>query len=109
MEIYITELKSHQDKLLFIAKKKSLGDAMNLCLNVSRRSTCGSGLSSTMSVISHDVGDSHQADRPEKLQSHVLARSSQTMLGIVIKLLDQRSYSHMFYSQIITDDARDNH
>ena len=29
------------------------------------------------------------------------------MLGIVIKLLDQRSYSHMFYSQIITDDVRD--
>jgi hypothetical protein len=24
------------------------------------------------------------------------------MLGIVIKLLDQRSYSHMFYSQIIS-------
>ena len=32
----------------------------------------------------------------QKLQSHVLVRSSQTMLGIVIKLLDQRSYSHMF-------------
>jgi hypothetical protein len=29
------------------------------------------------------------------------------MLGIVIKLLDQRSYSHMFYSQIITDDVGD--
>ena len=36
-------------------------------------------------------------------------RSSQMMLGIVIKLLDQRSYSHMFYSQIITDDVRDSH
>jgi hypothetical protein len=108
MEIYITELKTHQDKLLFIATKR-LGDVMNLCLNVSRRSTCGSGLSSTLSVISDDVGDSHQADRPEKLQSHVLVRSSQTMLGIVIKLLDQRSYSHMFYSQIITDDVRDSH
>ena len=31
------------------------------------------------------------------------------MLGIVIKLLDQRGYSHMFYSQIITDDVRDSH
>ena len=40
---------------------------------------------------------------------YIKLRSSQTMLGIVIKLLDQRSYSHMFYSQIITDDVRDIH
>ena len=31
------------------------------------------------------------------------------MLGIVIKLLYQRGYSHMFYSQIITGDVRDSH
>jgi hypothetical protein len=31
------------------------------------------------------------------------------MLGIVIKLLDQRSYSHMFYGQIITDEVGDIH
>ena len=47
-------------------------------------------------IITDDVGDSHYAVRPEKLQSHVLVRSSQTMLEIVIKLLDQRNYSHMF-------------
>ena len=60
-------------------------------------------------IITDDVRDSHYAVRPEKLQSHVLVTSSQTMLGIVIRLLDQKSYSHMFYSQIITDDVRDSH
>jgi len=35
--------------------------------------------------------------------------SFRTMLGIVIKLLDQRSYSRMFYSQIIRDDVGDSH
>ena len=45
----------------------------------------------------------------DQLQTCFTVRSSQMMLGIVIKLLDQRSYSHMFYSQIITDDVRDSH
>lgn len=90
MEKYITELKTHQDKIIFYATKR-LRDAMDLCLNVSRKSTCGSGRSSTWSIISDDVGDSRQAGKPEKLQSHVLVRYYQMMLGIVIKLLDQKN------------------
>ena len=41
--------------------------------------------------------------------SQIITDDVVLQVGIVIKLLDQRSYSHMFYSQIITDDVRDSH
>ncbi|CAC5367295.1 unnamed protein product [Mytilus coruscus] len=60
MEKYISELKTHLGKMgqqLFDATA-SLGEAMDLCMNVSRRST-GSCRSSSMCFISDDDGDFH--------------------------------------------------
>jgi hypothetical protein len=65
LQKYVTELKMHHGNIgqkLFDATK-SLGDAMDLCINMSRRSTCGSACSSTLSVMSDDEGDNHQAVR----------------------------------------------
>ena len=62
---YVTELKMHHGNIgqkLFDATK-SLGDAMDLCINISRRSTCGSARSSTLSIMSDDEGGSYQAVR----------------------------------------------
>ena len=60
---YISELKTHLGKIgqqIFEATT-SLGEAMDLCMNVSRRSTIGSCRTSTMSNMSDDEGDPQHA------------------------------------------------
>ncbi|VDI28346.1 Hypothetical predicted protein [Mytilus galloprovincialis] len=81
MEKYISELKNHLGKMgqqLFDATA-SLGEAMDLCMNVSRRST-GSCRSSSMCLISDDDGDFHreQIVRAPLHQTKVLMTDSPT-------------------------------
>ncbi|XP_063421397.1 biorientation of chromosomes in cell division protein 1-like 1 isoform X2 [Mytilus trossulus] len=81
MEKYISELKNHLGKMgqqLFDATA-SLGEAMDLCMNVSRRST-GSCRSSSMCLISDDDGDFHhgQIVRAPLHQTKILMTDSPT-------------------------------